>query len=772
MPNTKTVRALINAFNVHNYNRNTVETNFTLQSRGKKDYIVVSFEKSMDTYQCRRYLDSIKRKIIREFYGIEESNDAEILDTAKLIFDVNSFPFDISDRDWSWDEQHGFKFVTPVDKGVIFNLKSHLAASLAKDVIEGMPTCNIRASDRKGYLWYGEFDNKRLRQQFEREFLSRMRERYENAPKNPLKVEGNSVYIRDVFDDARFIDSVVRYKTWLEGMYLGVDSSTNHRVKLFKDMIIESISQSTGVTIYGFVCASPLDRKEASVLVPVILDDKGARLLTHEEALKLNYAFNNVVLGDLNSKTQAKLSVNGSNVVYGIDFSNPEISHCVITKIIESSVINKDHELAIDPERALSPVQSPFNSPMHAGPSGLRTPPNRRKTDTDSGYDSNSPPKPKDSGARSSSGGPGPSTQLSEMEWESPTRSQDGVLKESPGQGLVSVPQLDPLDVAGTSGGPLTRLSSTAVSGGVRETSSSVQSVGTVQNVQAGTSAWSQPINPWSSSASSAGLWSLPQIRPSSSKGANEGVQTGKSIWYASSSHSPDVEDVKSIFSVEPEKQQVSGECSEAKSKESESPKKHKGGFLCKERWLPLTNFSSFKRHSVERDTMYSSKSDLVYHVTKKPPVSKPFFSFPTRIKAKSNPPSEVTSPTHEGGPEWQQRLNPDQREKLRPLLSPELQKKLDSNSLSPEDEQLKHLLYTPSGQEKMKKNFESQEENLRRSVNAQLPANPSSKKVDRGSGFCSMGSPAVPHKGSVSSKVKECDLQQAKYMSKALEKN
>lgn len=351
MYDRETVRALVSAFNVHNYARNTVKTNFTLQSDGKKDYIVVSFDKSMDTYQCREYLDSIKRKIIREFYGIEESNDAEILDTAKLIFDVNSFPFDISDRDWSWDKQHGFKFVTPVDKGVIFNLKSHLASSLKKDILEDMRVSSATiAFKEKKYLWHDEFDNKELRKQFERKFLSRMKERYENVPKNPLEVKGNSVYIKDVFDDARFIDSVTRYKAWLTGMDLGVGNDVDHSVKSFKNMIIRSTYSMTEVMIDGFILSPPLNGRVVSILTPITQNGKGIKLLTKEEVRAINRAFNNAILDDISDKTQATLKVNGSNVVYGIDFSNKEISHCVITKIIEDSVINAKHELSIDPE--------------------------------------------------------------------------------------------------------------------------------------------------------------------------------------------------------------------------------------------------------------------------------------------------------------------------------------------------------------------------------------------------------------------------------------
>jgi len=98
MPNTETVRTLFSVFNVHNYARNTVTTNFTLQTKGRENYIVVSFDKDMADYQCIRYLKDIKRKIV-------SPTDKEILETAELIFDVKSFPFDTSKGKWS--EEHG-----------------------------------------------------------------------------------------------------------------------------------------------------------------------------------------------------------------------------------------------------------------------------------------------------------------------------------------------------------------------------------------------------------------------------------------------------------------------------------------------------------------------------------------------------------------------------------------------------------------------------------------------------------------------------------------
>ncbi|WP_265031942.1 hypothetical protein [Wolbachia endosymbiont (group A) of Merzomyia westermanni] len=723
MPNRETVRALVSAFNVHNYARNTVKTNFTLQSRGKEDYIVVSFDKSMGTYQCRRYLDSIKRKIIREFYGIEKGNKAEILDTAKLIFDVNSFPFenykDVESfplknykGDWFVDKQGSIKFVTSVDDGVIFNLKSHLASSLAKDIREDMQISSTTVPFNKGkYLCCSKFDNKELSQQFKSKFLSRMRERYENVPKKPLKVKDNSVYIKDVFDDARFIDSVTRYKAWLVGMYLGVESSANYKVKLFKDMIIESIGQATRVTVAGFIRNFPLNEKTAKILIPVVLDNGEPRILESEEALKLSYAFNYAVFNNLYSKVQAELPICGDSGIYGIDFSNKEISHCVITKIIKNSVINKDHELSIDPElrfRALS---------------------------------------------RS------PSTELSGMKLESPTCSQGGV-KDSPRQGSEKeegeegLRLLNYVNSVRTSDRPLTDLSYATTSCGVP---------GISRDLSAGEGTLTEANIPDQKRSSS-----IPSFR----------------AWDSSTflNSEDSLKDTENICNEEPEKQQVtdesdrksSDECSKAKPQDSKSPeKKHGDGLLCSNSsigsmWSKLKGnvLPSLKRNNKGRGSVYSISSSVSApggSVPEKLPVSESSSSFPGRIKAKSNPPSAVTSPTHEGVPEWQQRLNPDQREELRPFLSPEERKKLNSNYFSPGEEWHLYLTRTLSGKRELSRFLcESEESQLRRLAEAQLssPDNSSSKKVDRDSGFCSMGFPAVQHKGSVPSEVKECEVE------------
>ncbi|WP_353288413.1 hypothetical protein [Wolbachia endosymbiont (group A) of Tromatobia lineatoria] len=740
MPNIETVRALINAFNVHNYFSNTVKTNFKLQREGKKNYIVVSFDKSMDTYQCRRYLDSIKRKIIHEFYGIEESNDAEILDTAKLIFDVNSFPFDINDRDWSWDEQHGFKFVTPVDKGVIFNLKSHLASSLKKDVLEGMPTCSIftNAFDKKKYLWCGEFDNEELSQQFKSKFLSRMRERYKNVPKSPLKVEGNDVYIKDVFDDARFIDSVTRYKAWLTGMDLGVGNDVDHSVKSFKNMIIRSIYSVTKVMVDGFILAPPLNGRVVSILTPITQNGKGIKLLTKEEVRAINRAFNHAVLDDISGRTQAKLSVNGSSGIYGIDFSNPYISHCVITKIIKNSVINKDHELAIDPElrfRALS---------------------------------------------RS------PSTELSDMKWESPTRSQGGV-KDSPRQGSEREKETEPfrgvlgeeIGQASTSSQQTDMPSSSytyidkrdesmpedsyflpstltsfprVITPPVHYTISTKPILLTTKNDQKSSSLEFSARSPCLKDVNILGMKSEEHDKSEQGACSQVGVRAlegdqaddesmlikiqGQQVSYRPSlTPFPTAWDNSTFLNLEvsneeSEKQQVtdksdrksSNECFKAKPQKNESSKQHGGGVQKMKKWLSSTFSKQYdvnlKQHDEGRGTMRSTPETSV---TKKLPVSRLFSSLSDIVRAENNSPSKETSlvSSLDGDPGPSQGTISGKGEVL------PVEHRSDNSS--------------------------------------------SKTAVDRDSGFCSTGSPAAQHKGSVSSELKH--LQQVKNISEALRK-
>jgi len=59
------------------------------------------------------------------------------------------------------------------------------------------------------------------------------------------------------------------------------------------------------------------------------LDDGKPRLLK-DEAFILNLVFNYAVFNNINGEIEAKLSVDGSGGICGINFSDPQISHCVM----------------------------------------------------------------------------------------------------------------------------------------------------------------------------------------------------------------------------------------------------------------------------------------------------------------------------------------------------------------------------------------------------------------------------------------------------------
>ncbi|WP_341814782.1 hypothetical protein [Wolbachia endosymbiont (group A) of Chalcis sispes] len=375
-------------------------------------------------------------------------------------------------------------------------------------------------------------------------------------------------------------------------MDLGVGNDVDHSVKSFKNMIIRSTYSVTKVMIDGFILAPPLGRKDASVLVPVILDDKGARLLTHEEALKLNYTFNNVVLGDLNSKTQAKLSVNGSSEVYGIDFSNPYISHCVITKIIKNSVINKDHELSIDPElrfRALS---------------------------------------------RS------PSTELLDMKLESPTCSQGVASKDSPRQWSGTETEKEellynPVNSVRTSDRPLTDLSYATTSCGVP---------GISRDLSAGEGTLTEANIPDQKRSSS-----IPSFRAWDSStflNSEDSLKDTENIC----NEEPEKQQV-----TDESDRKSSDEGSKAKPQKNESSKKHGGGLQSKIKSFfslspqPKQHNASFKRHDEGRDTKRSTPETPV---TEKPPVSTRSPSLPIEIvKSRSLKVTPVTEVHTENKP-------------------------------------------------------------------------------------------------------------------------
>lgn len=154
--------------------------------------------------------------------------------------------------------------------------------------------------------------------------------------------------------------------------------------------------------------------------------------------------------------------------------------------------------------------------------------------------------------------------------------------------------------------------------------------------------------------------------------------------------------DTENICNEEPKEQKVidksdqksSDECSEAKSQESESSKKQGSGSILSKILL------SFKRNDKKRSSTSSSVSAPGGFVTKKPPLPERSAS---ERKAKNNPPSEVTSPTHEGAPGGLKPLTSDERKELCKVLSPEMKEKLNSGFFPSGYEKLLHLLYVDS---------------------------------------------------------------------------
>ncbi|WP_341814473.1 hypothetical protein [Wolbachia endosymbiont (group A) of Dendrolimus pini] len=658
MPNIMN-QELVRAFNIILCHNEVAITNLTVQSTDqtffkKEDRIVISFDKSMDADQCMKYLNNMKGRIVETFCGNES--------TASLSFDMKSFPFNFN-RSQLVDSNGKYRFSVPIDQSIVFNLKCLLANGLARDITGAMGRdfglehvegyTSDESFDRKSYLYCMRFYDKRLQEYFIESFSATVKG-YKNSPKRTdgfLKVKDNCVYIKgSIFNKAKFIKDIVKHKASLECRDFEVTSAEDETVENLKFPVID-LSRKVGIPINSVLHVSYTGSGENSVLIPAakeIIDNIiYYKILSKEQADDINKVFGMTVLNNVEDCISPKhLPVFGRRGIYGIDFANQDISYCVLNKIMESSVINKDHELSIDPEL--------------------------------------------------------PRTLLAEP---SPTR---GCPKQSRGEGLESPPR----------------------QGSERE----------------------EETEP--------SLGVLGEIDPSQST-------CSLRAWDSSTFLNSEVSNK------EPEKQQVtdesdrksSNECSEAKSQDSKSPeKKYGGGWRCSKRKSDGVT-SLFRQNNKGRGSVYSISSSVSVPggpVTKKSSVSKLFSSFPARIRARSNPSSAVTSPMHEGGPEWQQRLNPDQREELRPFLSPEERKKLNSNYFSPGEEWHLYLTRTLSGKRELSRFLcESKESQLRRLAEAQLSSPDNS---NRDSGFSSMGSPASPvvqHKGSAPLKVTECSVQQ-----------
>ncbi|MCX3065460.1 hypothetical protein [Wolbachia endosymbiont of Drosophila pseudotakahashii] len=388
-------QALVKAFNISVCYNNIINTNLKVQNvhRGlrNKDHIVISFDKSMDADQCMKYLDNMKGRIVETFCGNES--------TASLSFDMKSFPFNFN-RSQLVDSNGKYRFSVPIDQSIVFNLKCLLANGLARDITGAMGRnfglehveeyTSDESFDRKSYLYCMRFYGKRLQEYFIESFSATVKG-YKNSPKRTddfLKVKDNCVYIKkSLFDKTKFINEIEESQACLIGRDLQTSSSDDPAIGKIKYLITGFIRKACPPLYYAFH-TSYSGNNEDSILVPIVSCDNYYRFLTKEEVDTINSSFGMVVLNNIESYTLPKhLPVFGSRGIYGIDFSNKEISHCVITKIIKNSVINKDHELAIDPElprTLLAEASQTQEFPKRSRGKGLERPP-RQESEIEGG---------------------------------------------------------------------------------------------------------------------------------------------------------------------------------------------------------------------------------------------------------------------------------------------------------------------------------------------------------------------------------------------------
>ncbi len=298
----------------------------------------------------------MRESIVEKFCGDESA--------ANDLFYTDSFPFNFNQGKWTTDNSR-HRFSVPIEKEVVCNLKYLLANELIRFTIariiddhpdEDYVNDNVFdvSFDRKSYLYCKGFDDQELQDSFVKSFLLRM-ESYENSPKrfkDFLEEKGNYVYLKKgVFDDLKFIKDIVRHEAHLTGRCFDTPQGEIGVNDMMKFTVVD-LFRKANIQVDFMVRNSYLGGDEDSVLTPIVNDSNGTRYLTREEVNHVNNMFGMDVLNNVEAYTSQKSLLNSdSKGLYGIDFANPDIAYCVMDKIIESSVINEDYKLSIDPAR-------------------------------------------------------------------------------------------------------------------------------------------------------------------------------------------------------------------------------------------------------------------------------------------------------------------------------------------------------------------------------------------------------------------------------------
>ncbi|WP_250295048.1 hypothetical protein [Wolbachia endosymbiont of Oedothorax gibbosus] len=570
-------KELVNAFNLNNYACDKIDTNFTVE--GKE--IVGLFASGTNIGE---YLRRIGEEIIKRHY----IGGSEV---AHKYYNSNCFPFVLGtnlDKEYLDNGIVKVKLADSTNPAVIHNLKIHFANEFKRAVgskvvarlqklgvtkeeayewIEktvgtraiGMPYLYYIAFNDEYFEWERECDEdpsetfEMLKEMYIREFNSRL-EVCGLKSSDFYEYKDDMLYIKDVSD--KVVKSVARYVKKEVALDFRTPGSVESKVENCKNVLSELIYQSTGKSIYGYDYDIFTDEKKirngsSFALIPFIKVNDQLKSLSSDDARNIDRIFNKEInkvvlngfvpknydiISDIRGKTANPQFVNCKKPVYA--FSNKQIA-LLLPMIMRSPIaynqINERFEFAADlgnfKRRGSSRSSSEASTPTHL-PNGSIP-----------GLHSRHPSSDKE---------PGSLLEKSQVQGF-PTGKSQGKIEKPPRQGSMQLsdglPSFRQVDVPGTSGEfpPRTYTSSATIKLVVPEPSSS-QSVNAAQNVQAGTSAWDQPIgywsspppaheNNWPSPAPSAGLWSLPQSGPSSWKGANESgsAWTSQPIGYWSS---------------------------------------------------------------------------------------------------------------------------------------------------------------------------------------------------------------------------------------------
>ncbi|WP_264704568.1 hypothetical protein [Wolbachia endosymbiont (group B) of Apotomis betuletana] len=290
----------------------------------------------------------------------------------------------------------GNKFLVPMRKEVVSNLKFLLANEIARfatDLIkeqkkedkkselgfEELPNdiekeiekyvdYNIidEVFDKGSYLYGAECVDRNLQRSFV-DLLSSRITGYENGPKKTkdfLEEKGNYVYLKkSIFDNPKLVKDIVKHIVSLTCRCFDTPNTEDDNPNTEDEM-----NKTLKFAIVDLICKAlphlPIDsmwhtshkesEDEYSILAPVIDYDNYIEFLNEKEVDHINNKVfgGTKVLRDVKDDIAERgLPTYGDGRIYAIDFFNRDIAYCVMDKIIESSVINEDYKLSIDPAR-------------------------------------------------------------------------------------------------------------------------------------------------------------------------------------------------------------------------------------------------------------------------------------------------------------------------------------------------------------------------------------------------------------------------------------